>query len=214
MHGFIIYVSFLLGSSNFHGPALFFYLCFYFCWVILFPNLFLERIFLKDMFCRFLQNHLRCESKTRVFFFGTFFIRSVCFFRSCFQSDCLERPHLVCNQNSCSMLDMFYFLEMCKEEKTQNFQSRIFSSCFCFGPFAFSGFSCDLFGFRFGYFSFEVFVFLGRACRYSLELFVSLKLIEDYVFSLSFARRILSSRNDEKQNSYIVEPPQRMCWVP
>ena len=101
------------------------------------------------MFCRFLHGFvfLRCESKTRVFFFGTFFIRSVCFFRSCFQSDCLERPHLVCNQNSCSMLDMFYFLEMCKEEKTQNFQSRIFSSCFCFGPFVFSGFSCDLFDF-------------------------------------------------------------------
>ena len=94
---------------------------------------------------------------------------------------------------------------MCKEEKTQNFQSRIVSSCFCFGPFVFSGFSCDLFGLRFGYFSFEVFVFLGRTCRYSLELFVSLKLIEDYIFPFSLARGSLSSRNDEKQNSYILE---------
>ena len=62
-----------------------------------------------------------------------------------------------------------------------------------------------MFGLRFGYFSFEVLVSWGELADIFFELFVSLKLIEDYLFSFSLARGSLSSRNDAKQNSYILE---------
>jgi hypothetical protein len=138
-----------------------------FCWVLLFPKLFswnrfFSRIYVIDSwwwFCVFEEISDVLHPKP-VSCFGTFF---TIFFQSYSISDFLERPDLVCNHTSCSILGVFYFLE------NSAFFTRMFFPVCVLDPLFFLEL-WDLFRFRIGYFSFEVFVLPGGAWRCSLEL--------------------------------------------
>ena len=111
------------------GLHCFSFACFDFCWTHLFHfwKDFFSRISVVDSwlwFCVFEETSDVLHPKPKlVSFFGAFFPP---FFQGFSRSDFLERPDLVCNHNSCSILGSFYFVELRTWEKNSELLKRIF----------------------------------------------------------------------------------------
>ena len=134
----------------------------------------------------------------------------LCSFQSFSRSHFLERPDLVFNHNSWSVLGVFYFSELRTQEKNSLFFEPHIISCFCFGSFVFSG------TLRFVRISLWIFLvwsvcFPGKRFKMFFgTLFFELKFIEASFFLF----HLLGKFDLLEIIKFLVEPPQRMCWVP
>ena len=170
-----------------------------FCWVLLFPKLFswngfFSRINVIDSwwwFCVFEETSDVLHPKP-VSCFGTFF---TIFFQSYSISDFLERPDLVCNHTSCSILGVFLLLRAphTRKEFSIFYTHVFFLFVFWILCFFWSFEICS--DFAYVIYPLKSLFSQGELEDVLWNCFFRLNFIEGSLFSVSFAGQILSSRN-------------------